>query len=250
MLAAVSAEGVTTIHNAAMEPEIEDLQAFLNKMGAKVSGAGSNTIKIEGVKKFNAVEHSIIPDRIVAGTYLAIAAVTEGNLLLKDVVADHIRPVIAKLSESGCIIREYNNSIHIVTNRRLKAIEVVKTQPYPGFPTDIQPQIMSLCTLAKGTSVFIETVFESRYKHAEELIKMGANIQIDGRTAIVRGVKRLTGAHVAARDLRGGAALVIAGLVAEGTTIIDNISTHVDRGYERFEMKLKKIGADIQRISV
>ncbi|MFZ5352675.1 MAG: UDP-N-acetylglucosamine 1-carboxyvinyltransferase [Bacillota bacterium] len=250
MLAAVSAEGLTTIHNAAREPEIEDLQLFLNKMGAKVEGAGSSTVKIEGVKRFNPVEHTIMPDRIVAGTYLTAAAITGGDLYLSGVVSDHIRPIIAKLTESGCSIKEYDNNIHIIGSKRLKAIEVVKTQPYPGFATDMQPQVMSLCTISKGTSVFIETVFESRYKHAEELVKMGANIQIDGRTAIIRGVKKLTGAHVCARDLRGGAALVIAGLAAEGTTIIDNINTHVDRGYEKLEIKLKRIGADIQRISV
>ncbi len=249
MLAAVSAEGVTNIYNAAKEPEIEDLQIFLNKMGAKVTGAGSSTIRIEGVSKFHEVEHSIMPDRIVAGTYLAAAAITGGELLLKDAYGEHIRPVIAKLLESGCIIKEYDNNISIVSNKRLKAIEVVKTLPYPGFATDMQPQIMTISTLAKGTSVFIETVFESRYKHAEELIKMGANIKIEGRTAIIRGVKRLSGAHVYARDLRGGAALVIAGLAAEGTTIVDNVRTHIDRGYERLEVKLKKVGADIQRVS-
>lgn len=249
ILAAVSADGVTIINNAAREPEIKDFQNFLNKMGAKISGAGSNTIKIEGVQSFNSVEHKIIPDRIVAGTYLTAAAITAGDLLIKDVIIDNLAPAIVKLSESGCIIKEYDNCIHIVNNNRLKAIEAIKTLPYPGFATDMQPQMMAVATLAKGTSVFIETVFENRYRHAEELIKMGANIQLEGRTAIIRGVSKLTGAHVSARDLRAGAALVVAGLAAEGTTIVENIKTHVDRGYERLEVKLKKIGADIKRVT-
>lgn len=250
MLAAVAAKGTTLIYNAAKEPEITDLQDFLNKMGSKVTGAGTSTIRVEGVSRFNGVEHKIISDRIVAGTYLSAAAITSGELIVDDIDSQHVRPIIAKLVESGCTIKEYENKLHIFNpNKRLKAIEVIKTLPYPGFPTDMQAQMMAVTTIAKGTSVFIETVFESRYKQAEELIKMGANIRIDGRTAVVKGVKKLTGARVTARDLRGGAALVLAGLAAEGTTIIDNISTHIDRGYDKLEVKLKKIGVDIQRVS-
>jgi len=251
MLAAVAAKGTTIIYNAAKEPEIDDLQDFLNKMGAKISGAGSSTIRIDGVSSFGNVEHKIISDRIVAGTFMTAAAITGGSLIIDDINNQHVRPVIAKLTESGCLIKEYENKLHISNpNKRLKAIEVIKTLPYPGFPTDMQAQMMAVTSIAKGTSVFIETVFDSRYKQAEELIKMGANIRIDSRTAVVKGVKKLTGAKVTARDLRGGAALVLAGLAAEGTTMIDNIKTHVDRGYDKLEIKLKKIGADIQRVNV
>jgi UDP-N-acetylglucosamine 1-carboxyvinyltransferase len=251
MLAAVAAKGITTIYNAAKEPEIVDLQDFLNKMGAKVGGAGSSTIKVEGTSKFGNVEHKIISDRIVAGTYMAAAAIAGGDLVIDDIDSQHVRPIMAKLIESGCIVKEYENKLEVINpNKRLKAIEVIKTLPYPGFPTDMQAQMMAVASVAKGTSVFIETVFESRYKQAEELIKMGANIRIDSRTAVVKGVKKLTGARVTARDLRGGAALVLAGLAAEGTTVIDNIKNHIDRGYDRLEVKLKKIGADIQRVNV
>ena len=248
MLAAVSAEGVTIIQNAAKEPEIIDLQDFLNRIGAKVSGGGTSTIKIEGVGKFHSAEHEIMPDRIVGGTLLTAAAITEGNVVLDRVVVDHMKPVISKLLEGGCIINEYENKLHINCNKRVKAVEVIKTLPYPGFPTDMQAQMMALMTVAKGTSVFIETVFESRYKHAQELVKMGGNIKIDGRTAIVKGVKKLTGANVAARDLRGGAALVLAGLAAEGCTVVDNVNLHIDRGYDKLENILGKLGADIQRV--
>ena len=251
MLAAVTAKGTTLIYNAAKEPEITDLQDFLNKMGSKVTGAGTSTIRIDGASKFNDVEHKIISDRIVAGTYMSAAAITGGDLVIDDIDSQHVRPIIAKLIESGCIIKEYESKLHISNpSKRLKAIEVIKTLPYPGFPTDMQAQMMAVTTVAKGTSVFIETVFESRYKQAEELIKMGANIRIDGRTAVIKGVKKLTGARVTARDLRGGAALVLAGLAAEGATIIDNVNTHIDRGYDKLDIKLKKIGADIQRVSV
>ena len=251
MLAAVSAQGTTVIYNAAKEPEIVDLEAFLNKMGAKITGAGTSTIRIDGVTSFGNVEHSIIADRIVAGTYMSAVAIAGGDLLLEGLDSNTVRPIIAKMSEGGCIIKEYDDRLHISNPaKRLKAIEVIKTLPYPGFPTDMQAQMMAVTTIAKGTSVFIETVFESRYKQAEELIKMGANIRIDGRTAVVKGVKKLSGAKVAARDLRGGAALVLAGLAAEGTTIVENVKTHIDRGYDKLEIKLKKIGADIQRVSV
>ena len=248
MLAATTAEGVTVIQNAAKEPEIVDLQNFLNGMGARISGAGTSTVKIEGVKEFHDVEHTVIPDRIVAGTLMAAAAITGGNIVLNDVIIDHLKLVSSKLSESGCSITEYQNSIHIACNKKPKAVEVIKTLPYPGFATDMQAQMMAVMTIAKGTSIFIETVFESRYKHVEELMKMGANIKVDGRTAVVRGVKKLTGTEVKAGDLRGGAALVLAGLAAEGTTVVDNVKLHIDRGYDKLENKLAKLGADIHRV--
>jgi len=248
MLAATTAEGVTIIQNAAKEPEIIDLQNFLNGMGARITGAGTSTVKIEGVKEFHDAEHTVIPDRIVAGTVMTAAAITGGNILMSNVIVDHLKPVSSKLSESGCIITEYENSLQIMCNRKFKAVEVIKTLPYPGFATDMQAQMMAVMSVAKGTSIFIETVFESRYKHVEELMKMGANIKVDGRTAIVRGVKRLTGAEVRAGDLRGGAALVIAGLAAEGTTTVDNVKLHIDRGYDKLENKLIKLGADIHRV--
>ncbi|HOR86731.1 MAG TPA: UDP-N-acetylglucosamine 1-carboxyvinyltransferase [Bacillota bacterium] len=248
MLAATTAEGVTIIQNAAKEPEIVDLQNFLNGMGARITGAGTSTVKIEGVKEFRDVEHTVIPDRIVAGTLMSAAAITGGNVVLNNVITDHLKSVSSKLSETGCIITEYQNSLQIMCNRKPKAAEVIKTLPYPGFATDMQAQMMAVMTIAKGTSIFIETVFESRYKHVEELMKMGASIKVDGRTAIVRGVKKLTGAEVRAGDLRGGAALVLAGLAAEGTTVVDNVKLHIDRGYDRLENKLIKLGADIHRV--
>ncbi|MGE5632998.1 MAG: UDP-N-acetylglucosamine 1-carboxyvinyltransferase [Caulobacteraceae bacterium] len=249
MLAATTAEGITVIQNAAKEPEIIDLQNFLNGMGAKISGAGTSTVKIEGVKDFHDVEHTVIPDRIVAGTLMAAAAITGGNIVLNNVINEHLKSITSKLTESGCIITEYQNSLHIICSKKLKAVEVIKTLPYPGFATDMQAQMMAAMTIAKGTSIFIETVFESRYKHVEELMKMGASIKVDGRTAIVRGVKKLTGAEVRAGDLRGGASLVLAGLAAEGTTVVDNVKLHIDRGYDKLENKLAKLGADIHRIT-
>lgn len=248
MLAATTADGVTVIQNAAKEPEIVDLQNFLNGMGARISGAGSGTVKIEGVREFHDVEHTVIPDRIVAGTLMAGAAITGGNIVLNNVIIDHLKLVSSKLSESGCTITEYQNSLQIVCSKKPKAVEVIKTLPYPGFATDMQAQMMAVMTIAKGTSIFIETVFESRYKHVTELMKMGANIKVDGRTAVIRGVKKLTGTEVKAGDLRGGAALVLAGLAAEGTTVVDNVKLHIDRGYDKLENKLVKLGADIHRV--
>ncbi|HYE82685.1 MAG TPA: UDP-N-acetylglucosamine 1-carboxyvinyltransferase [Clostridia bacterium] len=248
MLAATSAEGVTIVQNAAKEPEIIDLQNFLNGMGCRISGAGTSTVRIEGVKEFHDVEHTVIPDRIVAGTLMAAAAITGGNIILENVIIEHLKAISSKLSESGCIITEYQSSLQIACNKKFKAVEVIKTLPYPGFATDMQAQMMAVMTVAKGTSIFIETVFESRYKHVEELMKMGASIKVDGRTAVVRGVKRLTGAEVKAGDLRGGAALVLAGLAAEGTTVVDNVKLHIDRGYDKLENKLLKLGADIHRV--
>lgn len=250
MLAAVSAEGVTIIQNAAREPEIIDLQDFLNKTGANISGAGSSTIKILGTNKFHNAEHTIMADRIVAGTYLTAAAITGGLIVVKGIVIEHIKPLISKLNESGCIIDKFDNTIRIRCPRRPNAVEMIRTLPYPGFPTDMQAQFMALMSIAKGTSVIVETVFENRYKHAEELIKMGAKIKLDGRTAIIRGVSKLTGAQLAAKDLRGGAALVLAGLAADGTSYIDNVDNHIERGYEDFDVKLRNLGADVTKIEL
>ncbi len=248
MLAAVSAIGTTIIQNAAREPEIKDLQDFLNKLGACISGAGSSTIKILGAEKFYSAEHTVISDRIVAGTYLVAAAITGGTIVVENIELDHLKLLISKLTESGCIIDRYDKKIRIRSPKKPNAVELVRTLPYPGFPTDMQAQFMSLMTIARGTSVIVETVFENRYKHAEELVKMGANIKIDGRTAVIRGVKKLTGARLTAKDLRGGAALVLAGLGAEGKSYIDNIENHIERGYEDFEIKLRKLGADIVKV--
>ncbi|HLR21568.1 MAG TPA: UDP-N-acetylglucosamine 1-carboxyvinyltransferase [Tissierellaceae bacterium] len=245
MMAATLAEGETIIDNAAMEPEITDLQNFLNKLGAKIKGAGTSTIKIQGVEKLGGTTHRIIPDRIEAGTFLVAAAITGGDVLVDNVIPSHIKPVIAKLKETGVEVIENEDQIRVIGNGKLKPIDV-KTLPYPGFPTDMQAQFMAMTTLAEGTSVVIETVFENRFMHADELKRMGADIQIDGKSAIIRGVSELTGAKVEASDLRAGAALVLAGLVADGTTEIDNVY-HIDRGYDGIEERLTKLGAKIYR---
>lgn len=243
MLATVLAEGTTTILNAAMEPEIEDLAKFLNKMGAKIEGAGTNIIKIIGVKKLKEVGYKVMPDRIEAGTYLCMAAATQGELTLNNAKAEHIIPIIHKLQEAGCEISSNKDQIKIKAGKRIKALDI-KTMPYPGFPTDMQSIFGSMLVTAKGTSIIIENIFENRYKYMSELKKMGAKIQIEGKTAVIKGVKKLSSANVEARDLRGGAALVLAGLAAKGKTKIDNIE-YIARGYEKFEEKLKNIGAKI-----
>ncbi len=248
MLAAVMAKGITKIRNAAKEPEIVDLQDFLNKIGAKVHGAGTSEIIVEGTKNLQSTEHTVMPDRIVAGTILVAGAITGGEITLENVIVDHIRPIISKLKESGCLILEKDKSIKLLTPERPKAVDLIKTLPYPGFPTDMQAQFMAYMTLGKGTSMITETIFENRYKHVDELTRMGAKIKIDGRVAVVRGVKSLTGANVSAKDLRGGAALVLAGLAAKGRTIVDDIG-HIDRGYDDLDIMLRQIGADIQRIN-
>lgn len=245
ILAAVTAEGVTTIRNAAREPEIIDLQNYLNKAGAKVAGAGSSVISIEGTKNLNSCSHQIIPDRIVAGTYMAAAAMTKGEVIIKNIVTDHIQSIIAKLKETGAIIYYNGNSLKVIGPNRLNSLEMLQTLPYPGFPTDMQAQMMTLLTITNGTSIVNETVFENRFKHAEELIKMGAKIKTFGNVAVIKGVKSLTGAKVFAKDLRGGAALVLAGLIAQGTTEINNIY-HVNRGYENMYLHLKDLGAKIE----
>lgn len=245
MLAAVTAQGITTIRNAAREPEIIDLQNYLNGAGAKINGAGTSIVQIEGVDGLRSCEHRIIPDRIVAGTYMTAAAITKGEILLKDIVTDHILSIIAKLKEAGAIVYANGNSLKIIGPHKPYAIEMLQTLPYPGFPTDMQAQIMSLLTVANGTSIVNETIFENRFKHAEELTRMGANIKSFGKVAVIKGVRELTGAKVSAKDLRGGAALVLAGLIAQGSTEIDNIY-HINRGYDDMMGILRSLGADIR----
>ena len=245
MMAATMAEGETIIDNVAMEPEIVDLANFLNKLGADIRGAGTNTIKIKGVKKLGGATHSIIPDRIEAGTFMVAAAITRGDIIVENVIPNHIKPVIAKLREVGCEVYENGDKIRVIGPKKLKATDI-KTLPYPGFPTDMQAQFMALMSICDGTSVAIETVFENRFMHVDELKRMGADIKIDGRSAIIQGVDELMAAPVKATDLRAGAALVLAGLVANGTTEIRDIF-HIDRGYDGIEEKFAKLGAKIYR---
>jgi len=248
MLASVFAEEDTYIRNAAKEPEIVDLQNFLNSIGVSVSGAGTSVIRISGSnRKLKDTEHTIIPDRIVAGTYMVASAITGGDVLLRNVIPEHLSAVISNLRDCGCRINVKKNTIHVSGPAKPKAVDIIRTLPYPGFPTDMQAQMVALLTVARGTSIIVETVFENRYKHVEELLRMGANIKLEGRIAVIKGVKQLTGANVTARDLRGGAALVLAGLVANGETVISGVK-HIDRGYENLEEKLRMIGADIKRI--
>jgi len=248
MMAATLARGNTTIHNAAREPEVRDLAELLNKMGARVRGAGTPTIQIEGVEALGGAEHTIIPDRIETGTFITAAAITQGELEIKDCNPEHCNRIIAKLREAGVEIEEINQStLHVWSSGRgLKARDVV-TEPYPSFPTDMQAQYMALMTQAKGRSVISETIFENRFMHASELQRMGAQIQIQHQRATVDGPTKLTGARTLASDLRASASLVLAGLVAEGETTIDRVY-HIDRGYERIETKLRAVGADIERV--
>jgi UDP-N-acetylglucosamine 1-carboxyvinyltransferase len=246
MMAATMAEGLTVIENVAEEPEIVDLANFLNGLGAKIKGAGTDTIKIEGVKELGATRHSVIPDRIEAGTFMVAAAMTGGDVLIENALSEHLKPTIAKLRECGVEIKENIDSIRVVAKNGIDATDI-KTLPYPGFPTDMQAQFMSLLSVAKGTSVVIETVFENRFMHVSELKRMGANIKIEGRSAVVQGVNALQGTQVKATDLRAGAALILAGLVAEGKTEISDIY-HIDRGYVNIEDKLCQLGAKIKRV--
>ena len=245
MMAAVLADGATIIRNAAREPEIFDLQTFLNRMGAKVTGAGTDTIRIEGVKKISSVEHTIIPDRIEAGTFLIAAAMTKGDIAVENVAPEYLFALTDKLEELGATITAGSESIRIKAGE-LRGVDI-KTLPYPGFPTDLQAPILSLTTIANGTSIVTETIFENRFKHVDELTRMGARIKVEGRTAIIRGASKLTGAIVSAPDLRAGSALVLAALAAEGVSEIEQIY-HVDRGYENFEGKLRGLGARITRV--
>ncbi len=246
MMAAVLLPGRTVIHNAAREPEIVDLERFLNRMGAKVAGAGSHTIVIEGVKRLNGVVYQPMADRIVAGTLLAASAATGGHVHLKRVPVMDLCAVFSKLREMGCTLTEEQDAVTLQAPRRLNAFHQLQTQPHPGFPTDMQVQFLALASIAKGTSVVVENVFENRFTHAGDLNRMGADVMVNGRTAVVKGVRRLYGAHVAARDLRGGAALAIAGLCAEGETVVEHAEL-IDRGYERLEEMLCALGADMRR---
>ena len=244
MLSSVFAQGETIIDNAAREPEIQDLEVFLNGMGAKISGAGTSQICIRGVKKLHNVEHTVMPDRIVAGTFLTAAAITGGNVRLTHINPEHLYPITSKLMETGCAVRMEKSSVYLEATPKLHPIELI-TNPHPGFPTDMQPQFMALLSLADGVSVVKETVFESRNRHIPELKRMGADITLtDGMTFIARGINKLKGASVDAMDLRGGAALILAGLAAEGKTTVNN-SHYVERGYEKIEDSLTAIGADI-----
>ena len=249
MLAAVKAEGVTVIKNAAREPEIEDLQNFLNLIGAKVAGAGSGTIVIEGVKSLSGCEYKPIPDRIEAGTFLIGAAMCGGEITAEGVYPENISSLIHKLTENGCKIRIDNDKIVLENHRKLTSVKTIETQPYPGFPTDLQAQFTALCCICTGHSIVTENLFETRFKYVPELRKMGADVTVFGRNAFVRGVDKFKGAQVLAHDLRGGAALVLAGLAAEGRSEVMDIS-HIDRGYGSFEYKLRKLGADIVRVTV
>lgn len=246
ILASVLAEGTTTITNSAREPEIIDLQNFLNKMGAKVIGAGTNEILITGVKKLKDISYNIMPDRIETGTFLCLAVATKGNLILENTNAEHITPVITKLQEAECKIEIEKNKIKINSNKKIKALDI-KTMPYPGFPTDMQSVFSAMLTTAKGTSIIVENIFENRFKYTQELNKIGAKITVEGKSAIIRGVRKIYGANVKATDLRGGAALVLAGLSAKGVTKVDDIE-YILRGYENFDKKLRNINADIQMI--
>lgn len=247
MLAAVLAEGETVIENAAREPEIGDLQKFLNGMGAEIRGAGTDTVVIRGVKKLHDVTHSVMPDRIVAGTFLIAAGITGGEVLLTHVEPEHMYPITSKLEEAGFLIQMEGDKIRLQSPERLRAIPRLRTHPHPGFPTDMQPQITALMTLAQGISILHETVFESRNKHIPELVRMGADISLsqDGKTFFIRGVEKLNGAAVSSKDLRGGAALILAGLAAQGETVVLH-SQHVERGYEKIDASLRQLGADIQ----
>lgn len=245
LMAAAVAEGTSYIENAALEPEIVDLANFLNSMGAKISGAGSNVIKVEGVKELKGVEYTPIPDRIEAGTYMVAVAATEGNALIKNVIPEHVKAITAKLLETGAGVEEEDYRIRVYGTRHIQPT-YIKTLPYPGFPTDMQAQMMVYLSRGDGSSILSESVFENRFMHVPELLRMGADIRIEGRTAVVKGVPGLTAATVRASDLRAGAALVIAGMCAEGNTILTH-SEHVDRGYENLILKLNQMGASIER---
>ena len=246
LMAAVLSKGVTTIENAAAEPEIADLAAFLNAMGACVSGAGTDTVTVRGVSSLKNASYSIMPDRIEAGTLAVAAAITGGSVTLENVIASHLKPLTAKLTEMGFLITTTENTLKISEGKRRLSADI-KTLPFPGFPTDMQAQMMALLSLTEGTGIVTETVFENRFLHTQELCRMGASIKVEGRCAVIEGCKRLTGTKVCATDLRAGASLVLAGLAAEGKTEVHNVF-HIDRGYEHLETKLNSLGAEIMRI--
>jgi UDP-N-acetylglucosamine 1-carboxyvinyltransferase len=246
MMAACLAEDITSIENAAKDPEVVELGRFLNEMGAKIKGLGTDLIKIEGVKKLHGIDYTIIPDRIEAGTYMIAAAITSGDVLIENADPLLLKPLIVKLEEAGVQIELEKDLIRVIRPDIVQAVDI-KTLPFPGFPTDMQPQFMALSCVAKGTSVITETVFEKRFAHIGDLIRMGADIKVEGHSAIIKGVKKLSAAPVMASDLRGGAALVLAGLVAEGITELSRIY-HLDRGYVKLEEKLNSLGANIKRV--
>ncbi len=247
MLAAALAEGNTVIENAAKEPHIVDVANLLNKMGANIRGAGTDIIKIKGVQRLHGTEYSVIPDQIEAGTFMFAAAITNGDILVKNVIPKHLEGLSAKLMEVGCKIEEYDDAIRVIAGETKKPTRV-KTLPYPGFPTDMQPQMSVILSMAKGTSTVVETIFENRFKYVDELTKMGAKITVEGNIAVIEGVDKLTGASLNAHDLRAGAALVLAGLAAEGFTTIEDIH-FIQRGYEAFEEKLSSLGGHIEKIN-
>lgn len=246
MMAACRAEGRTIIENVAKEPHVVDVANFLNAMGANIKGAGTDVIRIVGVEKLHGCTYSIAPDMIEAGTYMMAAAATKGDIVVHNVIPRHLEAITAKLEEIGCEIEEGDDSLRVVAKRRLRRAHV-KTQPYPGFPTDMQPQIAVLLALAEGTSTVTESIFENRFKYVDELTRMGAQIKVEGNTAIIDGVESLTGADIAAPDLRAGAAMVIAGMVSEGFTIIEDID-YIKRGYEDLDKKLRSLGAEIEEV--
>ena len=244
IMAAALAEGTTIIENAAEEPEIVDLANFINEIGGKVKGAGTNTIKITGISSLKGAEHTVIPDRIEAGTYMVAAAITKGDIVLENVIPDHLKPMMAKLIEVGCKVEEGENSIRVIGPDRILPTDI-KTMPHPGFPTDLQSPFMAMLSVAEGNSMVIETVFENRFMNVPELNRMGADIKIEGKSAVIKGVNSLEGSNVVATDLRAGAALILSGLVAEGDTKISEIY-HVERGYVDIVGKLTNLGANIQ----
>ena len=246
MLASIMAEGITIIENAAKEPHVVDVANFLNSMGANIKGAGTDVIRVRGVDRLHGTEYAIIPDQIEAGTFMFAAAVTKGDVTVKNVIPKHLESISAKLLEIGCEVEESDDAVRVVAAKPLTHTHV-KTLPYPGFPTDMQPQITVALALSSGTSIVTESIFENRFKYVDELTRMGANIKVEGNTAIIDGVSRYTGASITAPDLRAGAALVLAGLVAEGFTTIDDIR-YIERGYEDFEVKLRSLGAQIEKV--
>ena len=246
MLASVMAQGVTIIENAAKEPHVVDVANFLNSMGANIKGAGTDVIRVRGVETLHGTEYAIIPDQIEAGTFMFAAAITKGDITVKNVIPKHLESISAKLLEIGCEIEESDDAVRVVASKPLSHTHV-KTLPYPGFPTDMQPQITVALALSNGTSIVTESIFENRFKYVDELTRMGANIKVEGNTAIINGVSKYTGAGITAPDLRAGAALVLAGLSAEGFTTVDDIR-YIERGYEDFDIKLKSLGALIEKV--
>lgn len=247
IMVAALAKGNTIIENAAKEPHVVDIANFLNSMGANIKGAGTDVIRIKGVERLHKTEYSIIPDQIEAGTFMFAAAATKGDVTVKNVIPKHLEATTAKLLEIGCEIKEYDDAVRVVASKPLQHTHV-KTLPYPGYPTDMQPQIAVTLGLAEGTSIVTESIFENRFKYVDELARMGGNIKVEGNTAIISGVPKYTGARVSAPDLRAGAALVIAGLAADGITVVDDI-VYIQRGYEAFEEKLRELGAKIERVN-